>query len=632
MRPGIALSFILIAAPVPVQSNDAATLRVLQRRMNEQLASTNGITAFHGFRFADAWSESGITFHHRVVEDAGKHYKAVHYDHGNGVSVADIDNDGLLDLYFTTQMGENGLWRNAGGGKFENITQSATVGLRDQISVAASFGDVDNDGDPDLFVTTVRHGNRLFENQGQRRFRDITKQSGLGYSGHSSGAVFFDFDNDGLLDLFLCNVGVYTSDEKGPGGFYRGLTNAFSGHLFPDRTERSILYRNLGARKFQDVSEARGLRDGGWSGDAAFVDLNADRFPDLYVLNMQGDDHYYENQGGKLFVDRTSQYFPKTPWGAMGIKFFDYNQDGAFDLLITDMHSDMTDEQIRESKTALTQDFEKQGSERWCTTRWTEEYLQGSSNNIFGNALYRNEGKGSFTETSQQMGAETLWPWGLSVGDINADGYEDVFVTGGMGYGFRYSINSLLLNDGGGRFAHAEFILGVEPRLGNRVKKTAFVLDCSGADKGHKLCEGRSGRMPVFEALSSRSSVILDLDNDGDLDIVTNELNDRPQMLVSDLAQKKAPNFLKVRLIGTRSNRDGLGALVKVRAAGKRLTQYHDGNSGYFGHSLMPLYFGLDFAERVDAVEVLWPSGARQTVTSDIPIKGVLAIKEPAGD
>src|SRR5207248_8487889 len=123
---------------------------------------------------------------------------------------------------------------------------------------------------------------------------------------------------------------------------WAAFSDAFEGHLHPERTEFSILYRNLGGKRFKDVSKEMGLRDGSWSGDATFVDLNQDGFPDLYVLNMQGDNHYYENQSGKGFVERTAAFFPKTPWGAMGIKFFDFNQDGLMDLFVTDMHSDMT--------------------------------------------------------------------------------------------------------------------------------------------------------------------------------------------------------------------------------------------------------------------------------------------------
>src|SRR5205814_1726632 len=195
----------------------------LQHRKLEQQSQARDYRVFHDFKFVDKQPESGITFKHGIVDDSGKSYKLVHYDHGSGLAAADVDGDGLYDLYFTSQSSCNELWRNLGGGRFENITQEAGVGMCDQVSVAAAFADVDNDGKPDLFVTTVRHGNRLFHNLGGGRFEDITQQAGLAYSGHSSGAVFFDYTNDGLVDLFLCNVGQYTTDEKGRGGYHLGL-------------------------------------------------------------------------------------------------------------------------------------------------------------------------------------------------------------------------------------------------------------------------------------------------------------------------------------------------------------------------------------------------------------------------
>src|SRR5947207_5283347 len=417
-------------------SRPTVSLQYLERRKLQQQAAAQERRAFFGFHFTNRVVQSGIRFEHHIVDDAGRSYKAAHYDHGNGLAVADVDGDGLLDIYFTTQLGRNELWRNLGGGRFEDLTGRAGVGLDDQISVAAAFADVDNDGAPDLFVTTVRHGNHLFKNLGGGRFKDITKEAGLEYVGHSSGAVFFDFDNDGLLDLFLTNVGVYTSNQRGRGGYYLALPDAFYGHLYPDRTEYSILYRNLGGGRFKDVSKEMNLRDGSWSGDATFADLNQDGYPDLYVLNMQGDDHYYENRAGRGFAEKTAAYFPKTPWGAMGVKFFDYNQDGLLDLFVTDMHSDMTRQQTEEAL-QFRSDIEKRKSEVYCSIQWTEEYLQGSSNNIFGNAFYENKGNGVFVEASNQLGVETYWPWGVSVGDLNADGYEDIFVAAGMGYPFR---------------------------------------------------------------------------------------------------------------------------------------------------------------------------------------------------
>lgn len=608
--------------------NEALELFWGMRRV-QQFQATRGIESFHGFQFNNRAAASGVTFTNVVTEDSGKHWIPVHYDHGTAICAADVDLDGALDLFFVNQIGRNGLWRNRGAGKFEDITERAGVGLSDRVCSGAAFADIDNDGDPDLFVSTVRMGNVLFENLGDGRFRDITATAGVGEVAHSSGAVFFDFDLDGLLDLFVANVGVYTEERRGPGGYYRGLPGAFTGHLKPERAERSTLYRNLGGRRFADVSEAMNLVDMNWTGDASACDVNRDGYPDLYVANMQGDDHYYENLEGKRFVDRTERYFPKTPWGAMGIKFFDVNRDDLMDLILVDMHSDMTDRQTIVGRTNLRLDFEKSKSGAWCGVEWTDEFLQGAANNIFGNALFLNRDGGVFEEVSDAFGAETYWPWGVSVGDLNADGYDDVFVTGGMGYGFRYGINSILLNEMGRRFHDAEFVLGIEPRAGGKVDKVHFILDCQGADRDHPLSDGKSRALEVSGPRSSRAAILVDVDDDGDLDIITQEANDGPQWLVSNLSEKKNIRHLKVRLIGTRSNRDGLGASVTVRAGDVRVTRVHDGNSGYLSRSSMPLYFGLGDQDRIDALEIAWPSGVRQIVEGPIAVNALLTVTEP---
>ena len=561
--------------------------------------------------------ESGITFVHHIVEDAGRRYKAVHYDHGTGLAVADVDGDGLYDIYFVNQVGGNELWKNVGGGRFRNITAEAGVGVPGRISVAASFADIDNDGDEDLFVTTVRGGNVLFENDGRGHFTDITKQAGLDLVAHSSGAVFFDYDNDGLVDLLVCNVGRYTTDQKGPDGAYIGLEDAFFGHLHPDRFEYPILYKNLGHNRFKDVTAEVGLRPAGWAGDATVADLNGDGWPDIFVLNMQGRQHYLENVGGRKFVDKTQQYFPRAPWGAMGAKFFDFDNDGRPDLFVTDMHSDMFE--------ALPPSREKEKAR----VHPPAQGLGGDPDDfVFGNAFFHNVGGGRFEEISDRIGVENYWPWGPSVGDLNADGWDDIFIASSMNYPHRYGINSVMLNDRGQKFVDAEFILGVEPRRDGRTHTPWFELDCLQEGLGTDLCRGQTGRITVMAPLGSRSSVIFDLDGDGDLDIVTNDFNSAPQMLVSDLAQHRSIHWLKIVLAGTASNRDGLGATVRVRAGGRVYTKFNDGKSGYLSQSVLPLYFGLGDANEVERVEVDWPSGRRQVETPP-GVNRVLRIVEP---
>ena len=595
----------------------------LPSRKAAQLKAAAQFTVFHDFQFSDQLKSSGITFVHHAVDDVTKHMRMGHYDHGSAVAVADVDGDGLYDIYFLNQVGGNELWKNLGGGKFKNITNEAGVALRGRVRVGAAFADVDNDGSPDLFVTTVRGGNVLFKNDGHGHFTDVTQEAGLGLVAHSSGAFFFDFDNDGLLDLLVCNVGKYTEDSKGPDGEYVGIPNAFDGHLHPDRYEYPVLYKNLGHHRFKDVTAEVGLSPHGWCGEASFNDLNGDGFPDIFFLNMQGHSHYYENQGGKKFVEKTEHLFPRTPWGAMGLKFFDYDNDGRMDLFVVDMHSDMSQEPGPEN--------EKSKSD----VTWTDSYIQGTkSDYIWGNALYHNLGGGRFDEVSDRLGVETYWPWGPSVGDLNADGWDDIFIASGMSYPYRYGINSVLLNEQGKKFVDSEFVLGIEPR--KNLYTPWFEIDCSDAQErraqeqlGSKVCVGQSGKSVIMAPRSSRSSVMFDLDNDGDLDIVTNDFNSEPQVLISNLAQRKKIHWLKIVLTGTTSNRNALGATVRVRAGGQTYTKYNDGKSGYLAQSVLPLYFGLGDATKVDSVSVDWPSGRKQAVTTGIEINQTLQITEP---
>lgn len=619
--PGLSVGLLLASSVVVEvrQPEPDIGVQSLAARKAAQLATVGQFKVFYAFSFVDRVKESGITFVHHAVDDATRHYVPNHYDHGSGLAVADVDGDGLYDIYFVNQVGGNELWKNLGGGKFKNITAEAGVGLPGRVSVGASFADIDNDGDQDLFVTTVRGGNALFENDGHGHFTDITKQAGLDLSAHSSGAVFFDFDGDGLVDLLVMNVGRYTSDEAGPQGEYTALPDAFEGHLHPGRYEYPRLYKNMGHNRFQDVTQQVGLTPTGWCGDASFADLSGSDFPSVFFLNMQGRSHYYENAGGRKFTDRTAEHFPKTPWGAMGIKFFDFDNDGRMDLFVTDMHSDMS----------ISVDPDQE--ERKSVMQWTDSYLQGShSDFIWGNAFYHNLGAGRFEEISDKLQLENYWPWGVSVGDLNADGWQDVFITSGMGFPFRYGINSLLLNNAGQKFMDAEFILGIEPRPDPYTPW--FELDCGQSGLGpvnKKICEGKSGTIRVLGTRSSRSSVIFDLDDDGDLDIVTNDFNSEPRVLVSDLAQKKAIHWLKVVLIGTRSNRNGLGATVRLSAGGKVYTQYNDGKSGYLSQSVLPLYFGLGETAKIDRIEVDWPSGRKQILNRDLEENRVVRIKEP---
>lgn len=628
---------ILLSDPIGILEPDWVA-----ERQRAQLETKEQFGAFIDFSFTDGFTKSGIDWVNRVVDDAGYSYKAVHYDHGNGMAVNDVNGDGHLDIYFVNQIGSNALFKNNGDGTFEDMTNIAGLALNDRISVSASFADVDNDGLSDLFVTSVRSGNKLFKNLGNWEFKDITQESWLEYHGHSSGAVFFDYDRDGWLDLFLTNVGEYTSNElrknrndaaaanreSGEFFFFSGHADGFHGHLKPWRSERSILYRNNGNGTFSDVSEQVGLIEMGWTGDALSFDGNNDGWPDLYITNMQGHDGYWENQKGESFVRKTFSVFGSTPWGAMGVHAFDWDQNGYFDIYVTDMHSDMS----KDVPPLLSEEKKK------SDIQFPEQYLRSGGRSIFGNAFFQNNGDGTFNEVSDQMGAENYWPWGLSVGDLNADGYEDAFVVSSMNYGFRYHPNTLLINDGGKSLKDAEYILGVEPRDGARTAIPWFEVDSKSHEKNHPAIQEALQTNPnienvsVWGALGGRSSAIFDVDSDGDLDIVTNDFNSEPTILISNLSERKPNlNYLKVSLRGTSSNREGFGAIVRVRTGDQVWSQLFNGKSGYLSQSSFPLYFGLGPIQAVDSILIEWPSGKNQTINGPIQSNQLIDIEEEPG-
>jgi hypothetical protein len=244
---------------------------------------------------------------------------------------------------------------------------------------------------------------------------------------------------------------------------------------------------------------------------------------------------------------------------------------------------------------------------------------------------------------SDRAGVETYWPWGPSVDDVNADGWDDVFITGSMNFPYRYSTNTMLLSEAGRHFTHAEFTLGIEPRIVGGTEQEWMHLECGGRDKGNRSCEVCAGQqanelgcrgdpkgaLTVMAPRGTRSAVIFDLDGDGDLDIVTNDFNGAPQVLISNFAAVHTVHFVKVRLTGVRSNRQGIGAIVTaVLPDHRRVVKVMDGKSGYLSQSDLPLYFGLAGADHLDSIEVQWPSGIHQVVAGPVRSGATVVVTE----
>jgi hypothetical protein len=562
--------------------------------------------------FRECAAEVGITWQMKFLPaEQGENFKINLYDHGCGVAVADFDGDGHDDIYFCNQLGKNALYRNKGDGTFEDVTDKAGVGLGDRICVAAAWGDTRNTGKPDLFVTSTRGGNVLFRNNGDGTFTDVTEKAGLAQkpTTHSQTAVFFDYDGDGFLDLFVTNSAGWTvSDFDRDSHYFPGVAGLRK--LAGSPKEFNVLYHNNGDGTFTDVTAKAGLVGQGWGGDVAVFDYDEDGRPDLLVTNMFGASQLYHNNGDGTFTDVTRKVLGKTSWGAIGSKVFDFNNDGRLDLLIVDMHSDMwIDPQVDARKTSddLRKKYDhvmgpyytrkQEGVE--AEERFRADFQIHYEDVVFGNILYKRLPSGGFEEVSDKAGMETFWPWGIATGDFDNDGYEDVFLPSGMGYPYFYWPSALMMNNGNETFTDRAAQLGIEPPPDG---------EYGGEIRGKPA------------ARSSRCAAVGDFTGNGRLDLVVNNFNNRAYFFRNEFARK---NYVAFQLTGTtfgrsgpgrKTSRDAIGAVVRLFAGKDVMVRQVNPAGGYLSQSSRTVHFGLGDRPAIDRVEITWPTGKVQRV------------------
>ncbi len=571
------LVLLLAAAPLAAQQpKPAPPIRF------EEISEKAGARLLHHTR----------TFHGKSADVLGMFTSG-----GASVAVGDFDGDGDDDLFVTdSDAGKpchllRNEFRPTGKLAFTEVTKEAGVeGGNDPKSIVADalWLDADNDGRPDLLV--ARFGTPiLYHNLGNGKFKDVSKEAGLTKFGNTIAAIAFDYDNDGRVDLLLGNYFPPVN-----------LIDLPTPHVLPNNLDQATngggvtLWRNVtepgsGKIRFVEVTEKAGLaRHTGWTLDLGHGDLNNDGWQDLYIADDYGTDRLFLNNGDGTFRDATQSSLGglDTKKG-MNAEIVDYDNDGWLDVYVTNI---------------------------------TDEYMKEC------NMLWHNNGDGTFTDLSKETGTcNTLWGWAAKFGDFDDDGWQDLFAVDGLRSASKENYIPVLL----------EMIITPNidftdvnnwPAIG-KMSWSGYQRKKLFRNLGTQAFKEMAAEAGVDNDLDGRGIALADFDDDGRLDIY--QTNANQNSLLYHNVSASGGHWIELKLIGTKSNRDAIGARATLKAGGGQMIREVNGGNGYAGQSTTRLHFGLGKTTAVDSLEIRWPGGKIEKVT--VPIDKVTTIKEGAG-
>ena len=562
-------------------------------------------------------SATGIAFENTLTyTEEFNPYTYRNFYNGAGVALGDINNDGLLDIYFTGNIVDNKLFLNKGNWQFEDITATAGVACKDVWSTGATFVDINADGYLDLYVCKSgkpggeRRYNELFINQGDNTFVEKAKEYGLAVEGLSVHAAFLDYDKDGDLDCYILNNSI-----RSVGGY-----DLIKGQReIPDPNDNGNKFFENQNGKFIDVTAEVGMFTSaiGFGLGITVSDFNKDDWPDLFISNdFFEKDYLYINQKGEGFTEASDDYFGSLSMGSMGADAADLDNDLQPDLLVTEM----LPKTIERKKTKAKYDS-------W--DKYTLMQRNGYANQMPRNVLQRNiEGKGFFEVGRKSGVAATEWSWASLLFDMDNDGLRDIFIANGIN-------KDLLDRDYLAYMANEEQVRMLMRQKQEVIKKLIDIMPSQAVSNVAYKNEGEFNfsdktsdwglDLPSF----SNGNAYGDLDNDGDLDLVVNNVN-MPAFIYKNTTDTLVNRSLQLKLKASANNTKAVGAKVTLYAEKEKMVSELYPSRGFQSTVPHRLHFGLGNVQQVDSIVITWPDG-QQTQQYNLATNQLLQIEQKNG-
>jgi hypothetical protein len=566
-------------------------------------------------------SQTGVTFSNTLTEGINTNVMMYEYFYnGGGVAVGDVNNDGLQDLYFSGNMVANRLYLNQGNLAFADITAAAGVSGREgPWKMGVTMADINADGLLDIYVCysgklpQEKRKNELFINlgndeSGMPRFAEQAAKYGLASTAYSTQAVFFDFDRDQDLDLFLLNhnpSSLPVLDEVSTAAILEKEDPESGVRLY--RNERNV---------FRDVTRQAGIHSSAltYGLGAGVADLNGDGWPDIYISNdyTLPDFLYLNNQDG-TFTDQAKSQLGHISHFSMGNDIADVNNDGLPDIFTLDM---LPEDNRRQKLLVAPDNYEK----------FDLNLKSGFHYQYMRNMLQVNNGDGTFREVGQMAGvSNTDWSWAPLLADFDNDGWKDLFVTNG--YLRDYTNMDFIkymesyTQQKGGRLQRQDVLALVHKMPSSSVNNYIF------RNKGNFTFSNQVKAWGLTQASNSNGAAYADLDNDGDLDLVTNNINQAAFIYRNQAREQLGHHFLQLRLAGSGGNTAGIGAKVTLYAGGQQQYQEQMPARGFQSSVSPVLHFGLGADQQPDSLRIVWPGG-RQQVLKNVKANQLLILDE----